>query len=112
MLIVVGVIGYRMIENNTAAKPVPAAVVEGTYRVDIDWAKQTENGAPAPSSDNTNATSWWAFRSYCSTTGCVATGTVLDNKDQQLAATPPRTAELHFVNGSLGANTRDESIPA
>lgn len=105
VLIVVGVIGYRMIQNNTAAKPPaaaeppPAAVLEGTYRVDIDWAKQTENGAPASSSDKTNSSSWWAFRSFCSSTGCVASGTVLDDTNHQVAATPPRTAEFHFVNG-------------
>ncbi|ETZ98427.1 putative serine/threonine-kinase pknI domain protein [Mycobacterium kansasii 824] len=108
VLIVVGVIGYRMIQNNTAAKPPaaaeppPAAVLEGTYRVDIDWAKQTENGAPASSSDKTNSSSWWAFRSFCSSTGCVASGTVLDDTNHQVAATPRAQPNsiLSTANGS------------
>ena len=102
---VAGVVGYMIANNNTAsnppaAKPAPAAVLDGTYRLDIDWAKQTANGAPAPSTNNANASSWWAFRSSCASTGCVANGTKLDDKNQQVAATPPHTAELHFVNGS------------
>ena len=101
---VVGVIGYMIANNNTAsrpppaAKPPPAAVLDGIHRLDIDGAKKTSNGAPAPSPGN--ASSWWAFRSTCTSTGCVATATKLDDTNQQVAATPPHTAELHFVNGS------------
>lgn len=97
---VIAVVGYLTKKNNTtAAKPPPAAVLEGTYRLDIDWAKQTENGATAPSSDTTNASTWWALRSSCSATGCVASAIQLDNTNHQMAAAPPLTAELHFVNG-------------
>jgi serine/threonine protein kinase, bacterial len=47
--------------NNTASKPAPAAaVLDGTYRLDFDYAKLTVNGAPFPR-PNTNNTGWWAF---------------------------------------------------
>jgi serine/threonine-protein kinase len=98
VLTATGVIGYIIEKNNTASRPAPAAaVLDGTYRLDFDLAKQTANGAPAPSTDHSNP--WWAFRSSCTSTGCVATGTQLDEKNHQVAATPTHTAEFHFVDG-------------
>ncbi|MGH7043050.1 MAG: hypothetical protein ACREFY_13090, partial [Acetobacteraceae bacterium] len=76
----------------------PAAVLDGTYRVEADPAKGTVNGAPDPL-PNTDNTAWWAFRSSCTSAGCVATGTRLDVNNHQVAATPADTAEFHFVDG-------------
>ena len=42
---------------------------------------------------------WWAFRSSCRPTGCVATGTKLDANNQQVASNPADTSEWHFVDG-------------
>lgn len=96
---VIGVIGVMMAKNKTTSKPAPpAAVLDGTYRVDVDMSKQTSNGAPDPQ-PNTDNTDWWAFRSSCSSTGCVATATKLDNKNHQVAATPLHTADLRFRDG-------------
>jgi hypothetical protein len=82
----------------------PAAVLTGTYRLDFDDAKRTANGAPYPTS---NVTTWYAFRSSCeSTTGCVATGTMLDTNNHQVARTPPYTTVMHFVGG------RWQKVPA
>ena len=91
--------------DNSAAKPVPAAAappLDGTYRVDVDRTKQTVMGAPnAPDPPDPPgfSTSWWAYRSSCTSTGCVATGTALDTHNHQQALTPPLTAQLHFVDG-------------
>jgi len=74
----------------------PAAVLDGTYRLEHDGAKATDNGASAP---QPNATSWWAFHSSCGSTGCAATGTKLDGNNHQLAFTPAMTAQFHFVDG-------------
>jgi len=63
-----------------------APPLDGTYRVQFDLAKRTVNGAP--SSGTGNSTVWWAFRSSCRPTGCVATGTQLDVNNQQVALTP------------------------
>ncbi|MDI3313993.1 MAG: serine/threonine-protein kinase [Mycobacterium sp.] len=76
----------------------PAAVLDGTYRMEFDLAKQTFNGAPAPA-PNTGNTAWWAFRSACRPTGCVATGTELDVNNHDVAANPSDTVESHFVDG-------------
>ncbi|WP_118915755.1 hypothetical protein [Mycobacterium shigaense] len=76
----------------------PAVLLDGTYRFAYDYEKQTINGTPVVvhTSDNT---SWWAFRSACGATGCVATGTQLETKNPQLARTPAQTAVYRFVNG-------------
>jgi hypothetical protein len=74
-------------------------VLDGTFRVDYDQAHQTANGAQTTGGDP-GFSEWWAFRSSCTSTGCVATGTKLDDNNHQVASTPAHTAEFHFVNGS------------
>jgi serine/threonine-protein kinase len=104
VLTVIGwMIGY-MIDHKIFAPPTstPAAtaagpVLLGTYRMDYDWAQRTKNGTPDPSTDTSNA--WWAFRSWCRPTGCVATGTKLDDHNHQAARAPADTGVLHFVDG-------------
>jgi hypothetical protein len=104
VLTVIGwMIGY-MIDHQIFAPPTstPATIAAGpvllgTYRMDYDWAKRTKNGTLDPSTDTSNA--WWAFRSWCRPTGCVATGTKLDDHNPQVARTPADTDELHFVDG-------------
>ena len=95
-LAAVGAIGYI-----SQQKPAPAAVLDGTYRVVYDNAKQTTNGAPwtqsRPNSDNTT---WWAFRSRCTPKGaCTATGTGLDTKDPKIPRTPDARMTSHFADG-------------
>jgi serine/threonine protein kinase, bacterial len=108
VLTVIGwMIGY-LIEHRIFAAPTstPATIAAGpallgTYRMDYDWAKRTKNGTLDPSTDTSNA--WWAFRSWCKPTGCVATGTKLDDHNPQVARTPAETGELQFVDGNWQA---------
>jgi serine/threonine protein kinase, bacterial len=76
----------------------PAAVLDGTYRLIYDMTKQTVNGAPFPGHPDTSTT-WWAFRSVCGSTGCMATGTGLDPTNPKTTRTPPLTTVLHFTDG-------------
>jgi len=96
--------------NSGASRPAPAAVLDGTYRRDYDFAKQTRNGAPDPQ-PNTNNSSWWAYRSVCTSTGCVATGTKLDDKNHAVAQTPAVTMTLHFVDGRWQDDPINSKIP-
>ena len=80
--------------TNTSAPAVPGPVLDGTYRLDYDYAKTTVNGVLHPSD---NSLDWWAFRSLCTTAGCVATGTRLDDANHQEAAGFPKV--LQFDNG-------------
>ena len=114
-LVAVGSIGAAMIHfldsgartTSTSARPGPTSgpTLEGTYRFVYDLTKQTINGSPGPpppqpDSDNIR---WFAFRSVCKTTGCVATGTALDAKNPQVPSTPPGTRIAHFTDGQWQA---------
>jgi serine/threonine-protein kinase len=109
----IGIVGYAMqpAKNtasapaaNTASAPAPStpprppALLDGTYRFDYDYEKQTINGAPY-AVHTSDTTSWWAFRSSCGSTGCVATATQLDTKNPQVARTPAQSADYRFVDG-------------
>lgn len=79
-----------------ASKPsVPVAgepVLNGTYRLDYDQTKRTTNGVGIR--HDGAATARWAFRSACTTTGCAATGTRLDD-----AADGAQSDTLRFLGG-------------
>ena len=110
VLVAVGVIGHmNQPKHNTASTPSPpTAVLDGTYRMVYDVTKETVNGAPFPEAQpNTDNTRWWAFRSLCSSTGCVATGTALDKNNQQVISTPAFTSVLHFADGRWQQTTTD-----
>ena len=81
---------------NTPARP--AALLDGTYRFDYDYEKQTINGAPY-AIHTTDNTAWWAFRSSCGSTGCVATATQMDTNNHQVARTPAQSGDYRFVDG-------------
>ena len=100
VLIAVGVIGYtHQPKRNAAVTPSPpAAVLDGTYRLVYDYEKETMNGAANPESHTDNIT-WWAFRSVCPSTVCVATGTQLDTNNPKIGFTPAVTSVLHFADG-------------
>jgi serine/threonine protein kinase, bacterial len=61
--------------------PGPGEALDGSYRVDVNRAQQTYNSTPDPQPPNIST--WWAFRTSCTPTACVATGTMLDDKDHQ-----------------------------
>ena len=109
LLTAIGAVGFVMrptkstVSTSQASSPTsspvpPVAAFDGTYSFDYDYNKQTINGAPY-AVHTTDTTSWWALRSSCRSTGCVATATELDPKDHQLAHTPATSAEYRFVDG-------------
>ena len=61
----------------TAAGP----VLTGAYRLDFDHADQTINGGPT--TGGTKENEWWAFRSVCTATRCIATAATLSDNNQQ-----------------------------
>jgi serine/threonine protein kinase, bacterial len=61
--------------------PGPGEALDGSYRFDVNRAQQTYNETPDPQPPNVST--WWAFHTYCTPTGCVATGTLLDDADHQ-----------------------------
>jgi len=81
-------------------------VLDGAYRLDYDRAKQSSNGVIP---NNGAQTSWWAFNSACTPTGCAATGTKLDNVSHQAAKATGtgNTGVLHFVDGHWQSAPRE-----
>lgn len=83
--------------TNTPAGP----TLTGTYRLDYHPEEASYRGhsnlpteQPRPS-----YSTWWAFRSMCSATGCTANGVRLDDVNHGVARVPALTDTLHFVNG-------------
>ena len=81
-----------------SAPPPPNAVLDGTYRLDFNLAQVTINGSPNPE-PNVDNVRWWAFRSVCTSSRCVATGIALDTNNPHVANKSGETAEFHFVEG-------------
>lgn len=83
----------------SVAPTVGGPALNGTYRLDYDQAKRTTNGIGVRHGGA--ATDWWAFRSACTTNGCAATGTQLDESTHQLASTTDggQADTLRYVGG-------------
>ena len=84
---------------STSAPTPPAAgpVLIGAYRFDYDNTHRTVNGYPMTGGEKTE-THWWAFRSLCTSTRCVATGATLADNNQQ---EPAGVADVvQFIGGS------------
>jgi serine/threonine protein kinase, bacterial len=63
-----------------ASTPAAATVrLDGAYRLEVQPAKQS------PDAQLATAHTWWAFRSSCAPTGCVAVGVPLDDNDHTRA---------------------------
>lgn len=83
----------------SAAPTAGGPALNGTYRLDYDQTKRTTNGIGIRHAGAT--TDWWAFRSACTTNGCAATGTQLDDATHQLANTTGggQADTLRYVGG-------------
>jgi serine/threonine-protein kinase len=73
-------------------------VLDGLYLQFVDGPASTYNGVPRPA--GSPMTQWWAFRSACMPTGCVATSTKLNDFDTNVAEMPPNQRVYRFVNGA------------
>jgi serine/threonine-protein kinase len=87
----------------TDAAPVPAppaAVLDGTYRLDYNFMNDTIMGSPNPPPDDQpkSQTVWRAFRSTCTSTRCTATATSLDDKNRRTAMAPYTTHESRLAD--------------
>jgi serine/threonine protein kinase, bacterial len=94
--------------SSVAARPVPGELLDGVYQMDINRAQQTYNQTPDPQPPN--VTTWWAFRSLCTTTGCVADGIQL-NDQNDLVASPSAGAHPIVLDFGEGAwKSRPETV--
>lgn len=77
----------------------PPAVLDGTYRFEYVLSQGTLNGSPnaPPQAEPQTQIDYWAMRSTCTPSGCVATGTAL-NEQHVAASTPPASSVWHYTN--------------
>ena len=85
--------------------------LSGAYQFAYDHGKQTTNGIPTR--DAAADANWWAFRSVCTTNGCTAAGTQLDDATHQKADTTDggHTDTLRFVGGYWQGTPQQERVP-
>ncbi len=83
----------------SAAPTNKGPVLNGAYQLTYDRSKKTTNGIPIRHDGAT--ANWWAFRSVCTTNGCAATGTQLDDATHQTVNTTDggQADTLRFVGG-------------
>ncbi|OBK40387.1 nuclease PIN [Mycobacterium sp. 1245111.1] len=95
----------KVSKTSSSGSALTAPPLNGSYRLDYDRAKQTSNGVIRT---NGGATSWWAFSSACTATGCAATGTKLDDTSHTMAKTASSgsVGVLHFVDGRWQSEPR------
>jgi serine/threonine protein kinase, bacterial len=93
-----------------AAPAAPGQGLDGTYQLTYDQTKRTGNGVQIRHDGPT--TDWWAFRSACTSNGCAATGTQLDDTNHQVASTSDggQTDSLRYVGGYWQGAPQQERV--
>lgn len=96
--------------TTTPASSTPAEPpqLQGTYRVDVNRSRQTYNDIANPQPPD--VTTWWAFRSACLPTGCVATGIMLDDNRARVAPGQPGLS-LDFFEGHWESRPQTVRFP-
>ncbi|ETW23104.1 serine/threonine-protein kinase [Mycobacterium gastri] len=84
----------------------PPAPLDGTYQIELQRSKQTYDYTPSPQPPDVN--SWWAIRSSCTPTGCLAAATMLDDNDHTQAKSSVRPLVLEFGQGQW--KSRPEAV--
>lgn len=72
--------------STPAGSPLP---LEGMYVIEVQRSRQTFNNTPTPQPPD--VATWWAFRSSCTPTRCLAAGTLLNEADH----TQPKSPDVH-----------------
>ncbi|OMC34535.1 hypothetical protein A5740_09595 [Mycobacterium sp. GA-1841] len=97
---------------NTPAQPT-GPTFDGLYRLDYDNPHAALNGNPWPAAGNQIASYWWAFRSTCRPSGCVATSTRMDGTNNAVPSAEGggMTAIFRFIESSWQGDPGRGSLP-
>jgi serine/threonine-protein kinase len=88
----------------------PPAPLDGTYRIEVQRAKQTFNYTPDPQPPNVNT--WWAFRSSCTPSYCSAAAIQLDGSDHTRPSAPGgRPVVMRFTDGQWQSEPETAQFP-
>ncbi|MGV0815472.1 serine/threonine-protein kinase [Mycolicibacterium boenickei] len=99
--------------NAAVTAPPSGPVFDGLYRLDYDNPHAALNGNPWPAAGNQIASYWWAFRSTCKPSGCVATSTRMDSINHAVPYVEGggMTAVFRFINNSWQGDPARGSLP-
>lgn len=100
--------------TNAAVAPAPTGpVFDGLYRLDYENPHAALNGNPWPAAGNEIANFWWAFRSACKPSGCVATSTRMDSTNHAVPSLEGggMTAVFRFIDNSWRGEPGRGSLP-
>jgi serine/threonine protein kinase, bacterial len=101
-----------VVPPTTTGPPAPSEPVplDGSYRIEVQRARQTFNYLPDPQPPNVNT--WWAFRTSCTPAACTASGTLLDDDDHTQAKSPGGGhLVMHFGDGQWQSEAETVQFP-
>jgi hypothetical protein len=88
-------LGAHAAESRSESRK-PGYALNGTYRLDFDAAQQLAGGVSKPYDPFAR---WFAFRSTCSESGCIATASRVKADDPRQLAEPAFSVVLDWVGG-------------
>lgn len=97
----------RIGEEPLVPEAVPGPALAGLYQLSFDTGKTRSDGTFGHGDDV--ELKWWAYRSRCTASGCVATGAKLDEENPTQAA--GRAGVLRFVDGRWDQMPRPARVP-
>lgn len=93
--------------STAAGSPLP---LEGMYVIEVQRSRQTFNNTPTPQPPD--VATWWAFRSSCTPTRCVAAATLLNDADHTQAKSPDvHPLLLEFQGGQWRSRPETTKFP-
>ncbi|MHA7650805.1 serine/threonine-protein kinase [Mycobacterium sp. ML4] len=90
-----------------AAAPLP---LDGTYRIEVQRSRQTFDNAATPQPPDVET--WWAIRSSCTPTRCLAAATLLNDSDHAQEKSPDvQPLILEFIDGQWRSRPETTKFP-
>lgn len=93
--------------STPAAAPLP---LDGTYRIEVQRSRQTFDTTPTPQPPDVET--WWAIRSSCTPTRCLAAATLLNDSDHSREKSPDvHPLLLEFIDGQWRSRAETTKFP-
>lgn len=93
----------------TVEAPIVAPVpLNGTYRIEVQRSRQTFDYTPDPQPPDVST--WWAFRSTCTPSSCVALGVLLDDNQHTQPKAPGGGRPIILDFAEVGWRSRPETL--
>jgi serine/threonine-protein kinase len=96
---------------SSSSPPPPAPLpLDGTYRIEVQRSRQTFDNTPTPQPPDVET--WWAIRSSCTPTRCLAAATLLDDGDHTREKSPDVHPLLfEFIDGQWRSRAETAKFP-